>query len=209
MSTDRPRCCESWGLFYSPDRKVCGRHATPEEHALRSELDERAPAIGIKSDADGLLWPYGQNIDVETRARMLAWAEAHQLRLGNPGHRCLRWLRKGRCGGIVRGDLCREVEGYRWMDHVTCWIRARKPAVLVSQPYGLGDISRSQLAELDADPALQVEISTDAWYGHGTTFVGVWRAEAFWDLTDAAEVIAEAGEDAEDELEPYRKDADQ
>ena len=63
-------------------------------------LDRRGAAIGLRSDPDyigGLLWPYGPNIDVRTRARMCDWAEANGLRLARPRHKCLTWLRKGRC----------------------------------------------------------------------------------------------------------------
>lgn len=175
----QPKCCDDRGLFYGPNRddRRCWRHATPEDRARVQEYDRRGKAIGLEAagwqSAEKLTWPYGPNISVESRGRMLDWAEAYGLRLAHPSHTCLRWLRKGRCMVAV-------CDSYRshpsWWDHLTTWNRDGKSAVLVSQPYGLTDDDRADLARLDAEPGIHVEIRPDSWYGLGTTFVGVWHA---------------------------------
>lgn len=145
----------------------CDRHVPPALAAEAAALSERAkPRLGPR------LWPYGPNVDIPARRALLAWAEAHDLRLSQRGD-CLVWLRKGRCGGSCTGHR-REY----WQDHVTGWIRNGKPAVLVAQPYGLFDSSIVHLGELAADPALYVRIDGTGWYGHHTTMIEVWRADA-------------------------------
>jgi hypothetical protein len=88
----------------------------------------------------------------------------------NPHTACLDWLRTGRC---PHHCAC-PIGG--WLDHVTAWTRDKKPAVLVAQPYGLTGDRLAELAEIDrADNGLEVHIDGTGWYGHRTTFVGIWR----------------------------------
>ena len=182
---DPRRCCEARGLNYPDGRRVCWRHATDDDRTLLFDLDKRAAARGIKIDRGSLFmspnnrrWPYGPNVDVSARIRMLDWAESNDLRLS--AGRCMHWLRKGRCAdrtcyGRVGG----------WMDHVTGWAcyGRRQPRVLVSQPYNVSAQSAAELAALTTEPGLTVEIHPNSWYGHGTTFVGVW-----WTDTEAMEL---------------------
>ncbi|HEY9474694.1 MAG TPA: hypothetical protein VIS06_12695 [Mycobacteriales bacterium] len=179
------RCCEARGLLYPDGRRRCWRHATDDDRTLLFDLDKRAAARGIKIDRGSLFmspnnrrWPYGPNVDVSARIRMLDWAESNDLRLS--AGRCMHWLRKGRCAdrtcyGRVGG----------WMDHVTGWAcyGRRQPRVLVSQPYNVSAQSAAELAALTTEPGLTVEIHPNSWYGHGTTFVGVW-----WTDTEAMEL---------------------
>lgn len=168
----RRRCCHRFtrGLIFA-DGYRCPRHTTDADRALLDQLDGRGKARGVTPGR----WPYGPNLDVPTRERMLDWAERHDLRLSTRGRRCLHWLRKGRCAVAECLDdfLHRD-----WMDHVTTWTRHGRPAVLVAQPYHLRDDDAADLADLDDDPALHVQVSDESWYGHGTWFVGVWRADA-------------------------------
>lgn len=144
-------------------------------------LDTRAPAIGLLKrrvptpvTLDCFVWPYGPNIDVAARGRLLDWAERHRLRLSNRGDGCLHWLVTGRC----TEPEC-SPRAAAWMDHVTAWTRDGEPAVLVAQPYVLEDDDKADLVGLAGEPSIRVEAEqTGSWYGHGTWFVGLWRAEA-------------------------------
>lgn len=168
-------CCKWSGYLYSPEVQRCWKHATPEQRELVDGLDRRARGQGILEMHGGKpLWPYGPNINVEARSRMLEWTEFYDLRrAGRRVHGCLHWLRTGRCGRL--GCLAEFTQRYGWADHVTAWNRGRTPKVLVAQPYGLSDKGRRELQELDKEPDLRVEIREDSWYGCGTTFIGIWR----------------------------------
>ena len=190
MTTSDPvpnprECCGTDGLLYPDGRRVCWRHTTEDDRGLLFDLDKRAAGRGLKLDRNSpflapldRVWPYGPNVDVTARIRMLDWAEAHDLRLSH-GNRCLHWLRTGRCA-VTTCQL--DPPHYRWMDHVTTWTRNGKPAVLVAQPYNLDADSFNDLAAL-SDLGLTVEITRNSWYGHDTTFVGVWRT-----VTEAMEL---------------------
>lgn len=156
-----------------PEGHLCARHATPEQAGLVAQLDRRAAAIGIPKTKDWAwgferAWPYGPNLYVEMRVAMLRWAEANQLKLTPQTKRCLCWIRSGR-----RCDY--RCARYRWMDHVTGWQRAGKPALLLAQPYGV-DIS--VLTDLANDSKLRVYTGGTGWYGHGTVAIEVWRRDA-------------------------------
>jgi hypothetical protein len=176
-----PRCCDRHGLNWPDGPRHCVRHATEEERALLDELDERGRAAGISvgkivpEPGNRIAWPYGPNVDVGTRIRMLDWAEEHGLRLAQPRHRCLNWIRKGRCNG----SGCYGSQP-RWMDHVTTWTRHGEPAVFVAQPYNLSEFDTEVLALLSEDPDLYVEIRGDAWYSEAAIFIGVWNDAAHW-----------------------------
>lgn len=173
-------CCRDRlvGLRLLGDRIRCGAHAQPEDVRLVDELDRRGAAIGVPR-AKGiawwgrsLAWPYGPNVDVEMRARMLEWAEAHRLTYVDRPHRCLAWLRASAC----RSSRCRVAPHRAWMDHVTCWARGGKPRVLVAQPYVLTPADTLELGVLGREPGLRVELRAEGgWYGFGTWFVGVWK----------------------------------
>ncbi|MER7331788.1 MULTISPECIES: hypothetical protein [unclassified Micromonospora] len=168
-SSTTPDCCQHDGLFYPDGGKRCFRHSSPEDRALVADLDARA-AAGRTLGERG--WPYGPNIDVQSRMEMLSWAEQYGLRRAETRCQNLHWLRKGRCG-VQRCDPLG-----RWADHVTRWSRNGRPAVLVAQPYGLSNDQFAQVAALN-DEELQVAVDGTGWYGHGTTFVQVWRVDAW------------------------------
>lgn len=123
-----------------------------------------ARAVGITGSRG---WPYGPNIDHQARRELVDWATQHRLRYSRTG-RCLDWLRTGRCPR----DHIHSRGG--WADHVTGWTRDGQPAVLVAQPYGISGDSLTDLAELDRS-GLDVRINGTGWYGHGTTFITIWR----------------------------------
>lgn len=129
----------------------------------------RARSVGVCSDND---WPYGPNTDYDARADLVSWAEAQKVRY-SPRAGCLHWISTGRCNV----QLCMEDRNsYNFMDHVTGWTRAGKPAVLVCQPYGLHGDDIRQLTELSTAWPVEVQIDGTGWYGHGTTFVQLWRS---------------------------------
>jgi hypothetical protein len=141
----------------------------PYRPLLTPELADRARAIGIRDDE---CWPYGPNIDRESRVALLNWAEAYGLRL-SPRGRCLHWLTKGRCGVTLCPNSTRD-DG--WADHVTGWLRGGTPAVLISQPYGLASRGIASLHELaQRHPEVAVRIDGTGWYGFRTVFVQLWR----------------------------------
>lgn len=173
MTTAAPtldRCCDFRGLFYAGREKRCYRHATPEQRVLVEELDQRDKALRI-TGPDG--WPYGPNIDVESRRQLLDWAERYGVR--QAGTRCqgLHWLKAGRC----TEPLCQRLG--HWMDHVTRWNRNGKPALLIAHPYSIGHDDIAQLGALAAIGGWRVWISAGGWYGHGTVSVEVWREDAY------------------------------
>src|SRR5690349_4271913 len=166
MSDRTPSCCKHRGVFFADGIQLCPRHQTPEQRHLVDELDRRAePILGTKG------WPYGPNIDVPTRERMLQWAEGHGVSLADTRCQGLHWLRVGRCG------VSRCTRLGSWMDHVTRWKRNGKPALLVAQPYGLGREDLRDLDQLALDDDLYLFVGGRPWYGHGTVLVEVWNGE--------------------------------
>ncbi len=165
-----PGCCTHHGLFYPGRDRRCRRHATPKQRALVTELDARANHLGVLNGGE---WPYGPNIDVEARARLLDWADGYGLRLAKTSCQNLHWLARGRCG--VR--LCNRLG--RWMDHVTRWNRGGEPALILAQPYGLSGEDVAEVGQLAADEGLHVSVDARGWYGWGTVAVEVWDADAY------------------------------
>lgn len=166
----KPRCCEN-GLIHPDGRQVCHRHATPEQRALVAELDERAQQARVLNQFGG--WPYGPNIDVASRQRLLDWAEREGVSLATTRCQGMHWLRTGRCNVHVCEPLG------QWADHVTRWKRDGKPGLIVAQPYGLDGNDMIALGQLAADDDLHVSVDADSWYGHGTVMVEVWNRQAW------------------------------
>ncbi|MEV4542275.1 hypothetical protein [Micromonospora echinaurantiaca] len=166
---DLPSCCKHHGLFYPGRIRRCRRHATPEQQNLAADIDAHADELGVLNGED---WPYGPNIDVESRGRLLDWAEHHQLRLARTQCQGLHWLARGRCGVRVCNRL-----GH-WMDHVTRWNRFGEPALILAQPYRLHGDDMVELGQLAAD-GLHVWVHTHGWYGWGTVAVEVWDRQAW------------------------------
>lgn len=133
---------------------------------------KRARAVGIIGDQ----WPYGPNIDPVARVKMVAWAEKNGLRLTWPKHRCLHWLRSGRCN-VGHCDYVKNTSDprYVWMDHVSCWNRDGRPAMLVCQPYGVSETDRLILDDIALAYDIDVQIGPTGWYGHNTTFITLTR----------------------------------
>ncbi|MFE2617101.1 hypothetical protein ACFXA2_26250 [Micromonospora chalcea] len=168
---ETPSCCKYRGLWYPDGRQLCYRHITPEQRGLLSDLDNQAAELGILTERSG--WPYGPNIDVISRQRLIEWAGELGVSLASTRCQNLHWLQVGRCG--VR--YCEALPG--WADHVTRWKRDGGPAVLVAQPYGLNAHDLADLDQVADDDRLHVEIVDEGWYGHGTTMVEVWNRRAW------------------------------
>lgn len=137
------------------------------------EFVARARAVGIAEPSNAESWPYGPNVNHQARIELVEWAEREGL-VWAPGQDCLRWLAKGRCSGA-----CSTAYGpRRWRDHVSCWTRDGKAAVLVSQPYGLSNMARAQMDSEARERGLEVAVLPTGWYGHGTTFIQFTRRGA-------------------------------
>lgn len=136
-------------------------------------LGERAEAIGIKHGR----YPYGPNVYVDARLRMLDWAEENSLTyVPSERYACVQWLlglpcRRARCYATTTGRR-------HWSDHLSGWLRDGRPAVLVAQPYVVTAEGEESLSYIGEHPLLSVERRPSGWYGNGTGFVGVWRTDA-------------------------------
>ncbi|GAB4001776.1 hypothetical protein GCM10029992_38190 [Glycomyces albus] len=180
-------CCavgEGKGIVFDHQTGVrtCTRHFRAEQRALVMELDERGAAVGLKRDttSGGVDWPYGPNIDVPSRLAMVTWAEGLGLRRATRQQlQCVCWPtsnRRSRCDcGFGESAFGKPDEIW---DHVTHWkTRRGERAVIVLQPYGVTDTGRAILDRWNAREDAYIEIRDDAWYGHGTTFIGIWNAQ--------------------------------
>jgi hypothetical protein len=119
------------------DRSLCGRHRTDEQHQLVLDLAERGKRVGITGGGD--FWPYGQNITVGSRARLVDWAEANGYRLADPRHPCFHWVvgQAHRCSALRDyHHPGRIIDDNHWtLDHLTFWTRGGAPALMLAQPY--------------------------------------------------------------------------
>jgi hypothetical protein len=179
--------CFDWLVLGSEGARnhFCRRCASPELQDRVAVVDRAARDIRIVPRADGpssdpwhgLGWPYGPNIDLESREALVEWAGPIGLRASSTRRKCVHWLLGKPCPRSSYGVCDWTVPG---ADHVSVWNRGagRSPAVIVSQPYGLTDEDRTALGALDRDPDLVVEVDDEGgWYGFNTTFVGIWRAD--------------------------------
>ncbi|MCD0445798.1 D-lyxose/D-mannose family sugar isomerase [Glycomyces sp. A-F 0318] len=176
-----PRGAQAGIQFDESGSRTCRRHYSSEQASLIQDLDRRGTAIGLsRDDADQLRWPASANTDVQARTALTTWAESHRLRRsqGQPVLHCVCWPtshRRSRCECGHNGTqfyLCDATFG-----HLTHWSTpAGERAVLVYQPYQITDAGRAILDEWNARNDVHIEIRDDAWYGHGTTFIGIWNA---------------------------------
>ncbi|GIF16604.1 hypothetical protein [Actinoplanes teichomyceticus] len=167
-----PDCCRQTGLIYPDGRKRCAKHATAEDKALTAELNQAArPILG------SLHWPYGADVDIAARQRLVTWANKHKLRLAQSRCRQLHWLRTNRC----TEDPCNRLG--RWMDHLTHWQAYGGPALLLAQPYNIGTQAITQLGEIAATDEFTLQITADHWYGYDTIAVEIWRTDVHTAIT--------------------------
>jgi hypothetical protein len=143
-------------------------------------LTRRRQAIGMEQ------WPYGVQ-DPPQQEEMLDWAERHNLRFSYTNRICVHWLLAGRASDIARrytktgSEISDSIHYSRChynygFDHVTCWTRDGRPAVLVSQPYRISSDAMKKLKALEHD-GLIVRVHKDGWYGSGTFCVEIWATE--------------------------------
>jgi len=173
-----------WLTDHDGRRKVCALCATEAEKARVAAVDQAARDLTVLGQATSVMsawwgsgWPYGPNIDLDSREALVAWAGPLGLRASSTSRSCLHWIQRKQCPR-TRDYSCAAVMPGN--DHVTAWNQGagRNPAVLVSQPYGLDDESHELLAQINTSPDLTVEINEQGgWYGHGTVFVAIWRAD--------------------------------
>ncbi|MGW6502947.1 hypothetical protein [Nonomuraea angiospora] len=127
-------------------------------------------------------WPYGPNIDLTSRVRLVNWAKKHGLKVArHDAPLCLKWLENGRCRGCdVKGPGHDEFR----LDHMSGWTRNGRPAVIINHPYFVTDRDFELLATAVRDhPGLRVSMPGFGWYGHATVQVEVWNK----DVEDEAE----------------------
>lgn len=170
-----PGCARVFNTLLFPERR-CPRHITLAQRELLADLDRRAAGVGVK---DGL-WPYGPNIDVESRARMVEWAEAEGYKLATPRAQCLHWLVGKQRHCVARQDhYHHDGQIDRWtmgaLDHPTMWTRDGKPALILGQPYHSPPEGWAE--EITAAWPVHVEVAESApWYGAGTRGVFITPA---------------------------------
>jgi hypothetical protein len=121
--------------------------------------------------------------------RAAAWATERGLTRSSTCWRCAHGLtRRGRhwpCG-------CASFD--RILDHANLWVRAGRPAVLLTHPYYTPADLTEEAEAYAADHGLTVTIGdpADAWYGLGTTpvrfEVAAGRVEAATASSDREEV---------------------
>jgi hypothetical protein len=152
----------------------------PMTDELYDPLIKRRQAVGMEQ------WPYGIR-EGPQQEKMLEWAERNHLRFSDTNRICVHWLLAGRANYIARRytktgseisdsihySSCHHSYGF---DHVTCWTRDGKPAVLVSQPYHISDENMKMLKALEHD-GLTVQIHKDGWYGSQTLCVEIWAVK--------------------------------
>lgn len=155
----------------------CVDHATAAERALVDEYDALSHRVGVRPHDDrrwgqSRAWPYGPNIDLAARGRMLRWAYDHRLTLH----------RRVRCPEWLLGKRCPHRDGHsigRWRDHSTAWTWDGIPAVLVSHPYVLDVPDLVDLKGIAEHDRLAVDVAEAGWYGHGTYQVTIASFYAF------------------------------
>jgi hypothetical protein len=146
-------------------------------HERYDPLAQRRQAVGMEQ------WPYGVQ-DPSQREKMLDWAERHHLRFSYTNRVCVHWLLAGSADDIARrytktGSEISDSTHYSRchynyeFDHVTCWTRDGKPAVLVSQPYRISADVMKKLKALERD-GLSVQVHKEGWYGFETFCVEIW-----------------------------------
>ncbi|WP_162794820.1 hypothetical protein [Nonomuraea lactucae] len=127
-----------------------------------------AKLVGIT----GNNWPYGPNIDLRSRAQMVAWAKPLGLKLArSTAPLCLKWLEAGRCRGCDSGGLHDEFH----IDHMSGWTLNGTPAVIVNHPYDLTGDTIRDLAAAAEIPGLSVSSPGGGWYGNPTVQIEVWN----------------------------------
>jgi hypothetical protein len=107
----------------------------------------------------------------EQDARKAEWAKARGLRSSHG--QCLHWIARGRCAA----GWCRENHtDHAWMDHATGWTKDGKPALLLCQPYQLGEEDFRDLLLVAERFNLKFSVHGCGWYGFGTVAVELTRA---------------------------------
>lgn len=119
--------------------------------------------------ADG--WPYGPNIDADSRRALLDWTDATGYKLATPRARCLHWLvgQARRCSALqdTRHDGALLNDLLRVLDHPTFWTRDGKPALILAQPYTYPPAGWAEVVTEKWPVSVEVTES-GPWYGAGT-----------------------------------------
>lgn len=167
-----------------------------------SDHHDRAAKI-FGADGGDIRWPYGLETPHPRRSGLtgeqlqqaadharvaqrliVEWAEQYGITASRSGC-CPRWLQRNasrRCSATCY----RPGADYAWLDHPIYWLRNRRPAVITSALYYVGDEDRDRITWwTEQHPLLRAAFGT-GWYGHGTTQIVLWR-------TDRAPEVAPAG----------------
>lgn len=125
----------------------------------------------------------------------LTWLESHEMKLSPVACYCLRWLLTSQCTQKFRnsGRHLEFSSDHPWLDHPSGFTYARKPTLLLLQPYGnlahfnanLPVIIRDLHAAITPPPtnkpfvklALRVPSPEPllGWYSPRTTAIEVWN----------------------------------
>ncbi|MDX3232540.1 hypothetical protein [Streptomyces sp. ME19-01-6] len=168
--------------------------------AAGSDLYARAVPIFGKTHLGGVAWPYGvadpdrshyRKDDSPARYKealrdrraaqrvVTEWAERFGLKQSEAGC-CPVWLQRSvsrrcvpeRCTHYGNSDPDR-----RWLDHLTSWTKAGKPAVLTSAPYQVSKDDEARLAWWTQEDSRLCLARGTGWYGFDTTQIVMWRSD--------------------------------
>jgi hypothetical protein len=180
-------CCERGqraGIsFDDSGNRACRRHYSPEQAQLIQDLDARGAAIGLHRDGGtgDLHWPASANTSVQARTALVEWAGTHRLKRAStyPKLHCVCWPTSKRLSQCTCGHNGTQfyLSDSTW-DHMSMWTtRSGSRAVVVFQPYQITPEGQAVLDEWHARDDVHVEVRDGSWYGHGTTFIGIWNAQ--------------------------------
>lgn len=162
------------GVIFPVDGFVCHTCQDSGQRQWVRQVDDAARGV-LRRDQDGVLWPYGPNIEMESRVALLDWAKFHDVKMPKKRTVCahgLHWLSKGRCAH----QRCTKNGLPAFFDHTTLWSSrsTNKPALVFNQPYG--EVTQAEAVEFaSAYEGLTAYVGNDGWYGYTTTAVYIWN----------------------------------
>lgn len=169
-------CTSSYALNLPDYTRSCYRHAGEHWQRVWDATDARAESVLGKRG-----WPYGPNIDLGSRLRLVAWADEHQLKRSGITRDPAKAIMYG-TGRKLKTHGFQNFSNPFWMDHVTLWNRDGKLACLLAQPYAESDRWDDELKSLvQAYPELELHMGGQGsgWYGSGAISIELWRVPKY------------------------------
>ena len=140
--------------------------------SMKVDADRRDHEQGIRTSLELLRRNRSagaaQRLEEARGAFARAWGRRHGLSMARPGSEWWRLL-----GRRSRGSYPDRLPGD---DHVSLWLRDRKPEAYVSQPYGLSSDVVAEMLRAAELYDLEFTISTwPAWWNPGAVLFVEWR----------------------------------